>query len=88
LKISRVANKVAAKLELPAFWRIQTVLAMCPKSYKKPQGKQYKETQPLTWLEGDPVYKVQRILPHYDGRKGRSKQTIQEFLVYWMGFWE
>jgi hypothetical protein len=84
-------GKAAVKLALPQTWtRIHNVFHV---SLVKPflgsaEAKQKHEMAPppLQWLDGEPLYRVERLLDSREVKKGRKKVT--EYLVRWQGYSE
>ena len=80
--ITEVLGPVTYRLKLPTNWRIHNVFhATLLRPYKETEiyGKNFPEPPPEL-LEGEEVYKIERILGHK--RRGRGYQ----FYVQWEGY--
>ncbi|KAJ9521984.1 hypothetical protein QJQ45_024869 [Haematococcus lacustris] len=99
--VLRMIGKVAVQLHLPPSWnRMHNVFHVSlVKPYCGNQTPNLAAPPPVQWLEGEPVYEVEKLLAHsvvkLKGRnrgKGRpkSKETKKglEFLVRWAGYSE
>jgi hypothetical protein len=84
--ITRVINPVAFELELPPQYKVHPVFhASLLKEYKESVYTEYRPPPPLEWLDGDPVYEVEKILLHRDRRIGGGR-TRREYLIKWKGY--
>ncbi|KAJ9511590.1 hypothetical protein QJQ45_007345 [Haematococcus lacustris] len=94
-------GKVAVQLHLPPSWnRMHNVFHVSlVKPYCGNQTPNLAAPPPVQWLEGEPVYEVEKLLAHrvvkLKGRnrgKGRPKSKEAkkglEFLVRWAGYSE
>ncbi|KAJ9512269.1 hypothetical protein QJQ45_012838 [Haematococcus lacustris] len=99
--VLRMIGKVAVQLHLPPSWnRMHNVFHVSlVKPYCGNQAPNLAAPPPVQWLEGEPVYEVEKLLAHrvvkLKGRnrgKGRPKSKEAkkglEFLVRWAGYSE
>ncbi|KAJ9523637.1 hypothetical protein QJQ45_007339 [Haematococcus lacustris] len=99
--VLRMIGKVAVQLHLPPSWnRMHNVFHVSlVKPYCGNQTPNLAAPPPVQWLEGEPVYEVEKLLAHrvvkLKGRnrgKGRPKSKEAkkglEFLVRWAGYSE
>ncbi|KAJ9527564.1 hypothetical protein QJQ45_025839 [Haematococcus lacustris] len=99
--VLRMIGKVAVQLHLPPSWnRMHNVFHVSlVKPYYGNQTPNLAAPPPVQWLEGEPVYEVEKLLAHrvvkLKGRnrgKGRPKSKEAkkglEFLVRWAGYSE
>eukprot|EP00983_Pelagomonas_calceolata_P065307 1148534-Pelagomonas_calceolata.AAC.1 len=83
-----MVGNVAVQLELPSSWsKIHDVFHV---SLVKPYYSRSGEPstvcppQPIQWLQGEPIYAVDRLVDHCFVRRGRGRRI--EYLVRWKGF--
>jgi hypothetical protein len=91
--VAEVLSSVSVKLHLPKEWaRFHRVFHV---SLLKPyrtvalglDGKQRDNVvgpPPLQWLDGEPIYQVEKLLQHKEVQRGRKKQL--HYLVRWAGY--
>lgn len=93
-KVVRPVGAVAAELELPKQWkRIHNVFHVSLlKPYKAADHEQHKVVwgpQPIQWLDGEPIWRVEKLLDHrFVPRHPKSKQLVLQYLVRWKGYGE
>jgi hypothetical protein len=89
--VAKIVNPVAVKLDMPKEWaKFHKVFHV---SLLKPYLTRAGDLRPasvgpppLQWLDGEPLYEVERIVDHREVRKGRGKRM--EFLIRWSGYSE
>jgi hypothetical protein len=93
--VAEVLSPVSVKLQLPKEWaRFHRVFHV---SLLKPyctvaldaSGKKRDNVvgpPPLQWLDGEPIYEVEKLLQHKEVQRGRKKQVF--YLVRWAGYSE
>ena len=81
--VGRPGHEVAVKLELPAEWRHHPVFHV---SLLKPYigNQRYTPPGPVDWIDGEPMWKVERILDHQVKKVG--KRTLYTYLIKWQGY--
>jgi hypothetical protein len=84
-KILRMIGSNAAELQLPvAYSRLHPVFHVSLLQPYKDGGSFTPLPPPPDVVDGEPFYKVERILGHRSKRVGR--RTIQEYLLQWLGY--
>jgi RNase H-like domain found in reverse transcriptase/Reverse transcriptase (RNA-dependent DNA polymerase)/Integrase zinc binding domain/Chromo (CHRromatin Organisation MOdifier) domain/Retroviral aspartyl protease/Integrase core domain len=82
--VTEMVGPNAARLDLPTNWRIHDVFHVSLlKPYKHRPGARI--PPPPQIIDGEPYYKVERILAHRDRRVGKKK-TVREYLIKWLGY--
>jgi hypothetical protein len=72
-------------VKLPPKWRIHDVFHVSLlKKYVTRGNKGFVATPPVSWLEDEPLYEVEKILKHTDVKTGRK--VIRRFLIKWAGY--
>lgn len=86
-KILRSVGPVAFELDLPAELRVHRVFhASLLKPYVRTgTTREQPKPLPVEWIEGDPVYEVEKILLHRD-RRIKGGRTRREYLIKWSGY--
>ena len=81
-KALQLAGPVAAKLELPPVWKTHPVFHV---SLLKPyySNGTVQPPQPLDYIDGDPVYKVDKLLYVRIAKNGKRRET--QYLIRWDG---
>ena len=82
-KALQLAGPVATKLKLPPVWKTHPVFHV---SLLKPyySNGTVQPPQPLDYIDGDPVYKVDKILNVRIAKNGKRRET--QYLIRWDGF--
>lgn len=85
--VAQLVGPVAVKLDLPSDWaRIHNVFHVSLiKPYLPPTHRpdtQVVGPPPIQWFEGEPLYRVERLLAHRRAARGRGL----EYLVHWEGY--
>jgi hypothetical protein len=89
--VEKIVNSVAVKLALPPEWaryhKVFHVSLLKPYHLRADGAKpQIVGPPPLQWLDGEPMWEVEKLVAHREVRKGRGKQL--QFLVRWSGYAE
>jgi len=86
-KITRAVGPVAFELDLPAGCKVHKVFhASLLKPYVRTSTTRgFPKPLPVEWIDGDPVYEVEKILLHRDRRVGKGR-VKREYLVKWSGY--
>ena len=92
--VIRMVGRVSAELQLPPTWtRVHNVFHVSLlKHYRTPTGTSAAESElvqpppPVQWLDGEPLYTVERLLDHKVVKKGRKSQL--QYKVRWEGYSE
>jgi hypothetical protein len=80
-----MVRPAAVRLQLPPEYRIHpTFHVSLIKPYRTDGPVQ--PPPPVAWLDGEPYWKVERILLHRDRKIGRK--TVRQYLVKWVGYSE
>ena len=87
-KVQRMVGNAAVKLELPSSWsRIHDVFHVSlvkPYYSKSGEPSTVCPPQPIQWLEGEPIFAVDKLLGHRFVGRGRKKKL--EYLVRWKDY--
>ena len=88
-RVVEMVGPVAVRLDLPREWaRVHSVFHVSLVKPYKTDGAGRREVgpPPMQWLDGEPLYEVERLLDHRDVKKGRK--MVREYLVRWSGYSE
>lgn len=82
-------GSAAVKLDIPKSWsRVHNVFHVSlVKPYlgaEKAKAQQEVAPPPVQWLDGEPIYRVEKLLESRQVKKGRK--TVTEYLVRWEGY--
>ncbi|NCU37062.1 hypothetical protein EOM75_13760, partial [Candidatus Falkowbacteria bacterium] len=83
--VTKLVGPVAVQVELPAtLHRLHNVFHVSLVKPYRCDGT-VQPPPPLDWMEGEPLYEVERLLAHRD-RKVGPRRTRREYLVQWRGY--
>jgi hypothetical protein len=86
-KILRMIGTNAVELQLPsAYSRIHPVFHVSLLQTYKEGGSFKPLPPPPEVVDGEPFYKVERILGHRTKYVGKSKRALHEYLLQWVGY--
>ncbi|NBK24827.1 MAG: hypothetical protein EOM68_22730 [Spirochaetia bacterium] len=86
-QVVKMVGAAAVQLALPKDWsRVHNVFHVSlVKPYQSDGSKScYSGPPPVQWLDGEPIYTVERLLKHREVKKGRK--LVMEYLVKWSGY--